>query len=180
MYWINHFLNILIVETTSKRSTRYISNIQTTVYCFMLKNLLNPLTVKRYFIYGSYKNYCYLRLRKTYIQQPRTRFRSMTSFRSKYFGGLDCRSERVKAAKARKMHWPNLINNYRSHQTSISLKVTQTTYCRIRFAEKFDFDSFEKGNCKRNICLVAADWLSGWKEPDKKVDDKRERKGVGK
>ena len=33
--------------------------------------LLNRLTVKRYFIYGSYKNYCYLRLRKTYIHTVR-------------------------------------------------------------------------------------------------------------
>ena len=55
-YWINRFLKLLIVETTSKHFTQYISNIQTIVYCFMLKNLLNPLTVKRYFIYGSYKN----------------------------------------------------------------------------------------------------------------------------
>ena len=65
-------LKLLIVETTSKRFAQYISNIQTIVYCFMLKNLLNPLTVKRYFTYGSYKNCCDLRLRKTYIQQPRT------------------------------------------------------------------------------------------------------------
>ena len=39
-------LKLLIVETTSKRFTQYISNIQTIVYCFMLKNLLNPLAVK--------------------------------------------------------------------------------------------------------------------------------------
>ena len=63
-YWINHFLKLLIVET-SKRVTQYISNIQTIVYRFMRKNLLNALTVKRYFMYGFCKNYCYVRLGKT-------------------------------------------------------------------------------------------------------------------
>ena len=90
-------LKLLIVETTSKRFTQYISNIQTIVYCFMLKNLLNPLAVKWYFACGSYKNCCYLRLRKTYIQQPRTLcvFLARVSIHWQYVGGLDCRSERV-------------------------------------------------------------------------------------
>ena len=95
--WINRFLKLLIVETTSKRFTQYVSNIQTIVYCFMLKNLLNSLAVKRYFMYDFYKNYCYLRLRKTYIQQPRTLcvFLARAFAQWQYFGELDCRSERV-------------------------------------------------------------------------------------
>ena len=96
-YW-----HIGLIASWSYSLLKQHQNVSRNIYYSMLKNLLNPSTVKRYFIYGSYKNCCYLRFRETYIQQPRTLcvFLARVSVQWRYF-----RSEKIKGERRINNQW---------------------------------------------------------------------------